>query len=837
MDQHRFDQLARALGAGATRRAGLRAVLGGLLGVGLGAGAATRDAAARRRRGAADADRKKRRKRCKPACTNGFECVKVGRKRACECVSGAICGAACCRTGQVCDGSQCVPEPGPGTCIAAGEPCKSVGIPCCGGRTCASGQGGDQDIACYVPKTGACAATADCVYGMRCQDGRCAPPAPGALAQPCDAAAQQLCITPGAVCAAYTGAGAPGGTFCALPLQKTCTGNPQCTCYKCWYTAATVTGAGRRGDGRASTNTMSCCHVAGLACTVDQDCCLGLECVNGTCGGTLCTPDNAEGCGPDAPCCNEGAGATCVAGTCQTCGPATCPDGCCRDGQCIPYDSQDVATCGAAGAACAACPTTCRTATCTSGVCGGAPLAVNTACTRDGGGSGVCNRSQQCVECNAASQCTNTVGECQTRSCSVAGVCGATDMRDGTTCATGGTVCAGGVCGACTASSCPDGCCDGTTCDRTGLKCRQNDGACGTSCTSTPGTRCAANGTCEACDVYPTCSGSGCKATLDAAIADTAAYPAGSTIKVAPGIYETNAQVTRTLTIQRCGAFGDVVLQQSGNEGSYILGRGSTAAISASFEVTLVDVTLRTAPASGSQIGGVYARGRSGYDFRFKLTAVRCRFENLKPAIRVGDLGDADVSQSILDGSGGSIVSGTAAGATFVATASTFRNASESVFKLSNVAATLTDCTVSGGRGSAYSDLVAGGGIQFEASSGNSVTLALAGSTSVTGNQASLGGGVAMIGTYGGTATLEMTGTSTVTGNTAVAANGGGGVFYYPLDDSAITFQPAGYVAATGTATRVSGNAGVGAQCVLSTYIADPTVAITTTPVANCTPA
>ena len=170
MDQRRFDDLTRLLGASGTRRGGLRAALGGLLGVGMGAFAL--DAEARRQRhDDAGADRRHRRKRCRPACTNGYECVKVGRKRACQCLSGVTCSTACCQAGQVCQDGACVaPQP---ACIPFGETCKDTGRACCDNLVCASGQGGEDDVACWVRKTGRCATTAECVYGTVCTDGAC----------------------------------------------------------------------------------------------------------------------------------------------------------------------------------------------------------------------------------------------------------------------------------------------------------------------------------------------------------------------------------------------------------------------------------------------------------------------------------------------------------------------------------------------------------------------------------------------------------------------------------------------------------------------------------------
>jgi len=345
VDQRSFDRLARLLGEATDRRAGLKAAFGALLGAG--GAAALADAEAKKNRGrdaGPEAGKKKRGKTCKPACGSGFDCVKVGKTRECVCATGVTCGEACCRVGEACEDGQCAAAPEPVECIAAGEPCKGVGRACCDGRVCASGQGGMTDVACYVPKTGACTTRTDCVYGMACVGGRCAPPAPvEQLGGACDAAAQQLCAYSGATCAAYTEPGAPGGTYCTLPVGMTCTGDPDCTCYKCFYPNGWASGGSR--SGRASANTKACCYPSGQACQNDNQCCTGLSCVNGTCGGTICTPPGGD-C-TATPCCDG----TCSNGVCP--GGFTCAA---IGGSCASASCCDGLAC--AGEVCAACTVT-----------------------------------------------------------------------------------------------------------------------------------------------------------------------------------------------------------------------------------------------------------------------------------------------------------------------------------------------------------------------------------------------------------------------------------------------------------------------------------------------
>src|SRR5262249_5085499 len=62
------------------------------------------------------------------------------------------------------------------------------------------------------------------------------------------------------------------------------------------------------------------CLPGGDACTLTTDCC-ALDCVNGFCGGTLCTPQGSP-CGPTDACCG---GIGCVNGLCG--GTACQPEG------------------------------------------------------------------------------------------------------------------------------------------------------------------------------------------------------------------------------------------------------------------------------------------------------------------------------------------------------------------------------------------------------------------------------------------------------------------------------------------------------------------------------
>jgi len=176
MDDRSFDALTRRLGAGATRRAGLKAALGGLLGLSLAAPLA----------GGAQAKhhvhKKKRSARCSPdkPCPEGQTCDGEGTSNArCMCDGGSRpCGTVCCPAGQQCDGAAENPVC---RCTADGQaPCN--GACCAPGESCFAG-------ACRVPPfvcpsgtslvDGACACTralcgeACCAGNESCRDGRC----------------------------------------------------------------------------------------------------------------------------------------------------------------------------------------------------------------------------------------------------------------------------------------------------------------------------------------------------------------------------------------------------------------------------------------------------------------------------------------------------------------------------------------------------------------------------------------------------------------------------------------------------------------------------------------
>lgn len=102
MDKKHFDEVTRLLGAGATRRTGIRALVGGLVGIGVAAGATGVDA-------------QKKRDKC------------TGNRR---------CGGECCRPGFACVLGRC--QQTQNSCTPQGNSCDSSDFAdcCCGGYKC-----------------------------------------------------------------------------------------------------------------------------------------------------------------------------------------------------------------------------------------------------------------------------------------------------------------------------------------------------------------------------------------------------------------------------------------------------------------------------------------------------------------------------------------------------------------------------------------------------------------------------------------------------------------------------------------------------------------------------
>src|SRR5579883_1811547 len=158
----------------------------------------------------------------------------------------------------------------------------------------------------------------------------------------------------------------------------------------------------------------------------------------------------------------------CNAGECVACSAgADCSD---PAAPCVKrtYD------CSSGSAVCKASANAChvgKVTACTGGVptCTdqGTSAAAGAACPAAGGASGVCDGNGGCVACTPNAQCNPNGNPCQlgVQSCSAGFQCnGASNVLEGQVCggASSGQICHNGACVACSAASCPGGCCDAT---------------------------------------------------------------------------------------------------------------------------------------------------------------------------------------------------------------------------------------------------------------------------------------------------------------------------------------------------------------------------------------
>jgi hypothetical protein len=200
------------------------------------------------------------------------------------------------------------------------------------------------------------------------------------------------------------------------------------------------------------------CDGAGMTVTAADNTDVPVD--NNQCTADVCTagaPSNPPVAVDTA--CNQNGGAFCNgAGACVECNQASqCPgmDNECQARSCnanacgltfqpagTPVAAQtsgdcQVSQCDGAGAIVTAADNTdvpvdnnqCTADVCTAGAPSNPPVAVDTACSQNGGS--FCNGTGACVECNQASQCPGMDNECQARSCN-ASTCGFTFQPAGT---------------------------------------------------------------------------------------------------------------------------------------------------------------------------------------------------------------------------------------------------------------------------------------------------------------------------------------------------------------------------------------------------------------------
>lgn len=371
------------------------------------------------------------------------------------------CPSGCCAAGA--KGPECVLGAADGACGTAGEACidckasklacdttsKLCGVPKCNPETCKGCCVGDVCLVGTEPS--ACG-----VGGLTCTD--------------CDST----------------------GQACEVVGEKAlCTGTPSCgpaNCDGCCIGDICIPGFDDTACGLKGVQCTNC-GATGSACSAARTCGPKPKCgpdnCAGCCSGDVCVVATTSlACGKGGETCKTcGTGNACNAGVCQpssTCGPGSCPDGCCVGAVCA-IGNQNGA-CGSGGGACADCALDGRV--CTGNAC----------------------RLPTCGPDNCA-------GCCQGNTCVLGtqdGACGAKGAAC-TACGANESCTAGGVCQQdCNAVTCPGGCCQNNTCfggfttgrcGSGGAAC-QNCGAGTCSVAGLPRT-CTVPGTCPA--TYGTC--------------------------------------------------------------------------------------------------------------------------------------------------------------------------------------------------------------------------------------------------------------------------------------------------------------------------------------------
>ena len=336
-----------------------------------------------------------------------------------------------------------------GLCAGGVCTCGDLAAPCANDNECCSSfacTGGTCTLGCRADGA-ACLAGQDCCGGD-CIAGVCGPPRCIQSGQPCDSTGQccdglwcQLPVadaggSPHGVCEAgcnqergpcITGAGSPACcsgyqcTFGALLCTATprgvglaCTSDNQCSagldcvggfCRQCHTQGGTCKNDGDCCAGHCA-GAMCACQPMGQTCTTSADCCARLACKGGTC---QCGAQDAP-CASDSDCCSGGVGLStgqnlvCTQGQCE-------PIGCFLDGQtcaknsigrgglCCDTCGSDGVCCARDGAACDATHSCCAGDICVAGKCAachqdGTACAANGDCCTGHCENGMCCASQ-----------------------------------------------------------------------------------------------------------------------------------------------------------------------------------------------------------------------------------------------------------------------------------------------------------------------------------------------------------------------------------------------------------------------------------------------------------
>lgn len=431
MDGHRFDELTRALARGASRRVALKGVLAGAAAfvVGLPRG---RQAAAQQNvplggrcsTFGASAE-------CSQAGTPsggvGVICSDngVSRDGSYNCCrnSGGVCsedfhccGGAFCVNGICGSGATSTSGLRLGSACTTTSECSQTG----GSVVCAdNGVAEDGAKNCCRNTGGACGSDLECCSGAFCINGVCGGSGTSGSSsnlrpgQECTSSSQCSQVGGTTVCASngYDTDGAlnccrnEGGACSDTVYSADCCGGYYCREGKC--TQITTDGLNALGvrctatdqcsqdggpvtcadNGTADDGALNCCRYGGGACERDGQCCSGLLCVNGVCGGT----SSAGSTGLPL-----GSACTSASECSQAGGEVACADnGIAADGalNCCRYQ----------GGACSSGEACCAGLECIGGVCGGSA-------SDDGGGtsSGLVGLGG---ECTSDAQCSQEGGE------------------------------------------------------------------------------------------------------------------------------------------------------------------------------------------------------------------------------------------------------------------------------------------------------------------------------------------------------------------------------------------------------------------------------------------
>jgi hypothetical protein len=540
MDHQRFDNFARAMASGTSRRRMVKGMVGGAIAAAFG----FRDVTSR----AQDAGLA-----LGSPCTASSECNQSGGVTTCGDNGIARDGALnCCRTQSgdcaqdshccgslLCTNGTCGGSPSSGsiqvggTCTATSQCSQAGGATVCGDN----GLSRDGALNCCRNLGGPCQIDDHCCGAQLCNSGICGGTQLLPLGSVCTATDQcsqtggavvcgdngldtdgalNCCRNQGGACTAGSHCcggltctnGVCGGATGALPLGAQCTAASECS---------QTGGAVVCGDNGISTDgALNCCRNQGGACTADAQCCSSFLCVNGICGGSSSgTLQPGAACTATSQCSQTGGAVVCADNGITTDGALNC----CRN----------------QGGACTNGSGCCGSLLCTNGVCGG-----TTSGTLPPGAA-----------CTATSQCSQTGG---TTVCASNGITTDGDLNccrnqggacvDGTGCC-GSLLCTNGICGgtaggtlppgaACTATSQCSQTSGVTVCASNGITtdgelncCRNQGGACadGTGCC---GSLLCTNGVCGGTSSGGLAPGAACSATSQCSQVGGATYCANN---------------------------------------------------------------------------------------------------------------------------------------------------------------------------------------------------------------------------------------------------------------------------------------------------------------------